>query len=155
MAEKITFPLERVLALYAELGNYRAVGAALGTSESWVYYTLRGHVKVKHKTFWADKREEALALIASGTSDIALAARYHTTRSAVVSFRHGQGILRGQRTSPNPSPQRKAIIPFPDTAPPSLAMLRLAEFDAVVARALAQRTGKKEPSEGVADSSEG
>lgn len=49
----------------------------------------------------------------------------------------------------------EAIIPFRDTLPPSPAMIRLAEFDAVVARALAQRTGKKEPSEGVTDSSEG
>jgi len=156
MGTKVNIPLERVLEVYEATGSYRLTAERLGVSESWVFYRLRGIPDIARKTFWTDKRVEALTLIASGKSDAELMAHFSTSRSSVVGFRHREGITRTERRG---SAQRALRVGvrhlFASSAPPSLAMIRLAEFDPVVARALALRTGQKAPSEGMADSSEG
>ncbi len=156
MNAKVNIPLEKVLKVYEVVGSYRLTAERLGVSESWVFFRLRNIPDIARKTFWTDKRIEALTLISKGASDAELMARFSTSRSSVVSFRHREGITRTERKG---SAQRALRVGvrhlFTSDTPPSLAMIRLAEFDPVIARALALRTGKKAPSEGMADSSEG
>lgn len=96
---------------------------------------------------WDARREEALAMLAAGAHDAELMAHFRTTRSAVTGFRHREGVFLDERKGPRSIPLRASIrATYTSTVPPSLAMIRLAEFDPVVARALALRSGQKDSS---------
>lgn len=86
-----------------------------------------------HNLKWETR--ETVRYIREGWSDSAIARTMGCTSSAVIGIR--SRLKAGQYKS-------LMTVPAPiSTLPPSQAMIRLAEFDPIIRRALAQRNGEE------------